>query len=453
MNSTVETGPTRAAPPGAESAQPSASHDAWQGLRLLALYRVLTPLFQAGTMIVVTDQFQLTLSSRPVMILLAIEALLAIATHWRLRLNTRVGAVELQWHATVDIALFTAMLYFTGGPTNPFAPLYVLPVMIVAMALPPRRLWFTAVLTMACYIGLRDFHVPLSHPQGHGEVYKLHEDGMIVNYVLTSAMLVYFSTRLFASLRKHARQAGDAQEAQMRSESVAAIGALAAGSAHELGSPLSTVAIIAAELRHRYPQDDVLQGDVSLIEQQLASCNRILACMANAGDERRAQSANGSQLDEFIESTVRRVQAVNSGATVLTQLDGPRPAPWIAVEESLRQTIANVIHNAVRASPQHVQVAASWTPTRLEVTVTDRGPGFTPEALKTLGKGIARRRSSVGGGMGVGLLLGAETLHRLGGSLSLTNNACGGACVQMQVPLNSLLIDDTTATTHAGPHD
>lgn len=451
MNSTVESKPAPAPAKGQLGAQPPAWQDARQGLRLLALYRVLTPLFQAGTMIVVADQFQVSVSSGPVAFLLVLEMLVAVATYWRLRLDARVSAVELQLQAIADIALFTAMLYFTGGPTNPFAPLYVLPVMIVAMALPPARLWFTAILTMACYIGLRDFHVELSHPQGHGEVYKLHENGMIVNYMLTSAMLVYFSTRLFASLRQHARQAGDAQEAQMRSESVAAIGALAAGSAHELGSPLSTVAIIAAELRHRYPQDEALQGDVSLIEQQVASCNRILARMANAGDERRAQSATGTRLDEFIESTVRRVQAVNSGATVLTQLDGTRPAPWIAVEESLRQTITNVIHNAVRASPQHVQVSASWTPTGLEVTVTDRGPGFTPEALKTLGKGIARRRPSVGGGMGVGLLLGAETLHRLGGSLNLTNNASGGARVQMQVPLDALLIDDTTGTTHAVP--
>jgi two-component system, sensor histidine kinase RegB len=448
MNTLVEIGLARAPSAAPNDSAQAGWQDAWHGLRLLARYRALTPLFQAATMIVVAEQFQVSVSSGPVLALLVLEVLLALATRFRLRMSKPVSAVELQLQASIDIALFTAMLYFTGGPSNPFAPLYVLPVMIVAMALPPRRLWFTAIVTMVCYAGLRWFHVPLSHPQGHGGVYELHENGMIVNYMLTSAMLVYFSTRLFAALRKHARLAADAQEAQMRSEAVAAIGALAAGSAHELGSPLSTVAIIAAELRHRYPHDGDLQGEVRLIEQQLAACNQILARMASVGGERRAQSASGARLDEFVESTVQCVRSTNAGATIITQFDGARPAPSIAVEESLRQTIANVINNAVRVSPQHVHVAVSWTQSRLQLSVTDHGPGFTPTALKTLGKGIARRQGTAGG-MGVGLLLGAETLQRLGGSLTLANNDGPGACVQLQIPLASLLIDNTRAAAHA----
>ncbi len=365
---------------------------------------------------------------------------MAVTTLARLRAGPRVGVAELQLQALLDIMLFTAMLYLTGGSENPFAPLLVLPVMIVSIALPARRLWLMAIFTMVCYAFLREYHLPLSHPQGEGEIYELHEDGMVVNYVFTSAMLVYFSSRLIASLRQHERSAARAQEAQMRSEAVAAIGALAAGSAHELGSPLGTVSIITAELRHRYAADKRLQHDLQLIDQQLQACKDVLLRMADAGDQRRAETVSGTPLDDFILATVQRVQSLNPEATIHTHLDRSTAPPWIAIEETLRHTIANVIQNAVRASPQHVQVDVGWSHDKLTVTVTDRGPGFTPQALETLGKRIDRSQRSRHG-LGVALLLGAETVHRLGGSLDLMNNADGGSRVELWVPMSSLSFD------------
>lgn len=413
--------------------------DALQGLRLLALYRVVTPVFQVITMLVI-DRFSINVMGWPVASMVALEVLVAAATLARLQVGPRVGMVELQLQAVLDISLYAAMLYLTGGSENPFAPLLVLPVMIVSIALPARQLWLMAIFTMACYAMPRYHHLPLSHPQGEGEIYELHEDGMVVNYILTSAMLVYFSSRLIASLRRHGQVAASAQEAQLRGEAVAAIGALAAGSAHELGSPLGTMSIITAELRHRYAADKRLQRDLQLIDRQLQTCTDILLRMADAGDQRRAEAVSGARLDEFILATVNRVQSLKPEATIRTQLDSATEPPWIAIEETLRHTIANVIQNAVRASPQHVQVAVDWSHGQLEVIVTDRGPGFSPEALEILGKRIDRAQRSPYG-LGVALLLGAETLQRLGGSFALMNNADGGARVELRVPLSSLLIN------------
>lgn len=423
-------------------------HDTLQGLKLLALYRLLTPIFQAATMLIVDDQFEVDVWSPAVLFMLVLEAVVAIATLLWLRVNTALSALDLQLQALLDIALFAVMLYLTGGPTNPFAPLFVLPVMIVGMSLSAGRLWFTALSTVACYLVLRDFHLPLSHRLGHAEIDRLHNEGMLVNYVLTSLMLVFFSTRLCRSLRLHAQQIQDAQEAQMRSEAVAAIGALAAASAHELGSPLSTMAVVVAELRHRHPHDEELVRDVDLIQAQLAACNGILAQMASAGDDRRAQSASGAPVDVFIESTLQRVRSTHPQATIVAELDGPRPAPQVVIEESLRQTLSNVLHNAVRASPQHVHVVAIWTEACLEITVRDHGPGFSAQALQVLGKRVVGRgpRQS---GMGMGLLLGAETLHRMGGALHLSNNPDGGARVRLDLPLASILMNDGKAATHA----
>lgn len=434
--------------PTSEPAPATAWHDAEKGLRLLALYRFITPLFQAGTMLIVAEQFKVSVASGPVVAMLMVELLVAVATLARLKLDRKVGALELQLHATVDIGLFTAMLYFTGGTANPFAPLFVLPVMIVSMALPPSRLWLLVVLTMGCYAALREHHVPLSHPQGAGELRRLHENGMIVNYMLSSAMLMLFSTRLVASLRRHAKQACDAREAQMRNEAVATIGGLAAGAAHELASPIGTVAVIASELRHRYPADPHLQDEVKLIESQLLSCKQILARMANAGDVRRAESASAADLDEFIRSTVQCIQAANPGASVEIQFEGARPVPRIVVEDSLRQSLYNIVQNAVWASPQRVQVTATWGRAWFEVTVSDCGPGFSDELLAALGKGLIRSRWPERG-LGMGLLLGAQATQLLGGSLDFKNNATGGARVQLRVPLGALSIDPAPGSPRA----
>ena len=422
-------------------------YDALQGLRLLATFRTVTPIFQTVTLLVVVNKFQIDVPSKPVIYLLMLEVLVATATLLRLRIMPKVTALELLLQVNIDIGMFTVMLYLTGGSTNPFAPLYMLPVMIVAVALPACWVWLTAISTMVWYAVLRDYHAPINHPEGHDQVYHLHENGMIVNYALTAAMLVYFCNRLLASLRRQARLAREAQEAAMRSESVGAIGALAAGTAHELGSPLATVAVIAAELMREYPSDQRLQRDLHLIDQQMQACKKILVKMTNAGDERRAETANGAWLDDFMQATVERLRMLNPGATILARLDEATPPPFIVVEETLRQAIANLIQNAVHVSSQHVEVTAAWSGADLVVTVSDRGPGFDAEALRTLGKQPATGRSE--SGLGLGLLLGAEMLKRLGGSLALANGAAGGASVQLRVPLASLLIDNRGGAAHA----
>jgi two-component system sensor histidine kinase RegB len=427
------------APHGSGADPVAAWQDALQGLRLLALYRLVTPLFQSVTLLLV-DHLELAQPFLPIWLMLGVEVLVAVATVARLHYGPRVGARELQLQALLDITLLAVMLYLTGGSANPFAPLMVLPVMICAIALRPRQLWLMVVLTMVCFAVLREHHVPLSHPQGEGEIYELHEDGMVLSVLLTSVMLVYLSTQLIATLRRHAEDAARAKEAQIRSDAAAAIGALAAGSAHDLGSPLGTMSIVAAELRRHYPADPRLQSDLRLIEEQLQACKEVLCSMADAGDLRRAESLSGARLDEFIRATVQRVQALNPGASIVTRLEGSTPPPHIAVEETLRHTIANVVQNAARVSPQHVEVAASWTHDRLEIVVTDRGPGFTPEALQTLGKRIDRRQRSPYG-LGVALLLGAETMQRLGGSLRLMNGADGGARVELNLPLQALSLE------------
>ena len=239
-----------------------------QGLRLLAFLRVFAPLAQLLTLFVVTAQYEVQVPIGAVLWVLAIEGVVAVATWIRLRRSPRVTSLELFLQAHVDIALFATILYLTGGASNPFAPLFVLPMAVTASALPPRGVWATTVSTMLAYVFLRYNHVPLYHPSGETQVYELHENGMVVNYLFTAALLAFFVNRMHSTLRQHEHLLARARDAQMRNESVVAIGALAAGYAHELSTPLSTVAVVVAELQRERSTDLRLAQDLSVVSHR-----------------------------------------------------------------------------------------------------------------------------------------------------------------------------------------
>jgi len=410
------------------------------GLRLLAYLRIWAPIAQAVTLFVVIDLYGVQMPLAPIVVLLAVEVLLAVATWVYLRNKRQVSAMELTLQAHVDIVLFAVMLYLTGGATNPFAPLFVVPMAVVASTLSQRHVWITAISTMLAYALLRFYHVRLHHPDGQTEVYELHENGMVVNYLFTAALLAIFCSRMRAALSRHERRLADARDAQMRDESVVAIGALAAGYAHELSSPLSAVAVVVDELRRERATDDKLQQDLRIIEGQVGACKQIISNLANAGGQRRAESAGVARLDQFIASIIDKARSLHPQATINVSLDTTTPPPFIAAEETLRQAIANLIANAARASPCQVEVGADWSGAELLVVVRDRGPGFDAEMLRRFSAPI-RPRPSEHGGMGVGLMLSAATLQRLGGRLKLSNEPGGGARAEIHLPLKSITIE------------
>ena len=425
----------------ANTAEPALHPNAaLQGLRMLAILRTFAPIAQALTLLVVANHYHVRVPVAAVAVVIAIEALVAAATWWRVRRATQVSAQELFVQVHVDIVLFTAVLYLTGGTANPFAPLFLVPMAIVLSAMKTDRVWLLTLSTMAAYAILRYWHVPLYHPDGLTEVYALHEDGMVANYLFTAALAAFFGTRMSAATRQHDRMLSDAREAQMRNESVVTLGALAAGYAHELSSPLATMAVVVSELKREQGHDAALLRNLQVIEDQINASKQIISNLACAAGQRRAEAASGARLDQFISALVARAQSLHPGASIGLRLDTVSPAPFVIVEETLRQALTNLIDNAVQASPHHVTLRADWSHAELMVEVHDRGPGFSPEALARLGKQAGTTKAG-NGGLGVGLLLSAAALERLGGRLEFSNDPQGGACARVRMPLSSILIN------------
>jgi two-component system sensor histidine kinase RegB len=253
------------------------------------------------------------------------------------------------------------------------------------------------------------------------------------------------------ALQRHERTRAEAHDAQMRNESVTALGALAAGYAHELSSPLATMAVVVAELKREHAADAKLSKDLKVIDDQLQASKQIVSNLTGAGGQRRAEAATRARLDDFIRSIVERARVRHPGAKIVASLDRATAPPWIVAEETLRQAITNLIDNAVQASPLHAEVHADWSGAELRVTVQDRGTGFNTERLRRVGKCAVATKSAAGGGMGLGLLLSAATLERLGGSLELTNQPNGGARCEICVPLRAIAIQPTGSSDHTAP--
>ena len=224
------------------------------GLRLLALLRTTSPIALAGSMLLVPAQYRDGVSNRSIALLFMVLVVFALFT-WRLVARApRVSQWQLFRHAHLDILALTAMLYMTGGTNNPFAPLFLLlmPVAVTVTALRPSLIWTTFATTLLAYFCVRWSTAPTANNMIGPAWFTLHEDGMLANYVTIATVLVFYLTRTIRAVILREQLLSESRLAQTRSETVVALGALAAGYAHELGTPLGTIAIVVGELKRTH---------------------------------------------------------------------------------------------------------------------------------------------------------------------------------------------------------
>ena len=171
----------------------------------------------------------------------------------RLRRKLPVSSVEFFAQLMVDVFALTALLYFSGGSTNPFISLYLLPLTIAAAALPWAYTWVMAAITISCYTLLLFYYVPLPHDhEEHNSEFNLHVSGMWLAFVLSTVLIAWFVVKMGISIRERDKDLASAREQALRNEQLIALGTLAAGAAHELGTPLATMAIVSGELQDEY---------------------------------------------------------------------------------------------------------------------------------------------------------------------------------------------------------
>jgi two-component system sensor histidine kinase RegB len=370
---------------------------------------------------------------------LTIIFVLALVNFWTWRRLQTAGAIphgEFFTQMLIDVAALTSILYYSGGASNPFAYLFLLPLAISATVLPRRYTWPMAVITAACYSFLLKYRVPLTPFNEPGES-PVHVIGMWVGFVLCVILIAQFVVSMGESLRAQERNLRDARERALRDERVVAVATLAAGAAHELSTPLATMALIAAELAEEYPREQYpeLHQNLDVLRGQIRKCKESLSVISASAGASRADAARPMPVDAFVRSAVAEVRRLRPGVSIKVRSDGERPAPEIIVERTLTQALLNVLHNAVDASPADVRVSCAWDGERVRIEVQDQGPGIS---LKSLQPGRTPAKSTKDKGLGLGLFLTHTALSHLGGDISFGDAPGGGARVTVNLPLARL---------------
>lgn len=367
--------------------------------------------------------------------------LLALAgfSAWRLRQPWPVPEMEMLWHLCADVLLMTALLYFSGGASNPFVTLYLLPVVIAATTLPARRALVLTALAVAGYSLLLFWYVPLAPLEHahHTNSFGLHVAGMWVNFLVCAGLVLWIVARMAHALRERDALLARAREKALRDDKVLSLGLLAAGAAHELATPLSTMSILLKEMETSAARDPALNEDVATLKAQVAHCRAVIKSLAGTAGQATSATAQPLPARRYVEATIERWQLLRPAVPIVTALQRDMDVTEVMADETLAATLTSLLNNAADASPQGVSLSGRCDPAQLIIEILDQGKGIDEEVLRQAGRATITTKPE-GKGLGIGLLLANATIERLGGSIVLMNRREGGSCTRVTVPLTAL---------------
>ncbi len=400
-------------------------------LHRLFLVRLILLAVLASVALIAPAAFGLRFAYAPLLVLLSMMLVLTLLGYLRLRRN--VSEWEVFAHLLADTAALSLAMYFTGGYMNPLISLLLLPLVSAATTLGARYAWALAAITVLAYTVLMDHYQPLQVAGDAANLFSLHLAGMWITFVLSALIVAFFVQRMSASVRARDQALAQTREQMLRQQQVAALGALAAGAAHELGTPLATMAVIARELELDLAQTAASVADVRVLQQQIAACKSIVARLQNRAG---AQTAAAQALDAYVRELVEHWRLIRPSASCRVELQGALPPPCLVADAALGQAIVNLLNNAADASAEPIVLEASWTAQSVTIAVKDRGPGVARELLLKLGREPVTTKSL--GHSGLGLVLARTTADHFGGELSLCNEPSGGLVARLSVPLAAL---------------
>ncbi|MFT5035604.1 MAG: two-component system sensor histidine kinase RegB [Litorivivens sp.] len=410
-------------------------------LQLVQL-RWLAVVGQLATILGVQFGLDAELPLTEMLLLVATLSLFNLAS-W-LRYRTAAGEIangELFTGLLVDVALLSALLYYSGGIANPFIFLYLLQVAVGAVLLKPRYIWTMVVLTSACFMVLTRWHLPLILPQLVGPTLSLHYiGGLMVCFALNAALLVIFIHRIGSNLRQRDARLADLRQRAAEEEHIVRMGLLATGAAHELGTPLATLAVILGDWSHSAPlaKDPVLLDEIKLMQLQLQRCKTIVSGILMSAGEARGEAPVATTLHLFLDQLVEEWRSAQPTQRLDYQRNDWLDRPIVS-DSALKQMVRNVLDNGIDAAPlMPLQLRVDCTDNWLTLCIRDAGPGFSPDILANFAKPYYSTKGRTGSGLG--LFLSVNVARTLGGKIEARNLAGGGAEVVIKLPLAALTL-------------
>ena len=409
---------------------------AWRGLRLdtITAFRWVGVVGQTLVLLVVGLAFDFRAPFLPCAILIGFSA----AVNLGVVLSGRRGRIasndEAAVHLSFDVLQLSGVLFLTGGVANPFALLLIAPVTLAASSLPSRHAAVLAGMSIACAVTLAFWFWPL--PWTAGQSFSPPLIFRLAAAIAIAAAVAFTSGYAWLAARQSARMelALHVTEAVLaREQRLSALGGLAAAAAHELGTPLATIAVVAKELSREGPSESV-RDDARLLLSQTDRCREILRRLTEepeAEDAVHARMSLVQLLNEVIEPHLNapvRVEAVVTGAPGVG-------APHVRRMPEVLRAMTSLVDNAVDFAASDVLITARFDQEMVSVEVRDDGPGFSPDILGKLGQPYVTSRPAGEGsrsehaGMGLGFFIAKTLLERTGAQVEFNNGKGGGAVV------------------------
>lgn len=403
-----------------------------RNLRRLLTIRVIVLIFQVAALLYARFGLNLALNYPLMVGILLVLAIVNAGLYLRLQAQPNFDVRELFVHLLIDILGLTLLLYFTGGANNPFVSYFLVPITIAAATLGWHYTSALVALTLLCYTLLLFFFEPLPaflptattvatdssmHGMDHGSsgsTISLHIVGMWFNFVVSAGLITWFVLKMAAENRAQEARLSRYREDTLRDEQILALATQAAGTAHALGTPLGTMAVLLKDLQLEHGANADLQQDLQVLQQQVTACRTALLTLVDKADLKN-QQPKAIRLRAFMQSVLEQWQLLRPEVTCeVTIQAGDDPSIWF--DATLQQALINMLNNSADASAERLECELAWNLESWFLKIRDFGEGVHPELAKHLG---TRINSTKANGLGVGLVLSQATVNRLGGRVSL----------------------------------
>ncbi|WP_442109454.1 ATP-binding protein [Pseudomonas sp. NUPR-001] len=399
-----------------------------QNLWRLTFIRILVLAAQAGSVGVAYWTELLPLPWLSLVITLGLSSLLCAFTALRLRLSLPVTEMEYALQLACDLLIHSALLYYSGGSTNPFVSYYLVPLAIAAVTLPWVYSLILSGIALAAYSLLLVQFYPLeTFPMARE---KMQVYGMWLSIALAAAVITFFAAKMAEELRRQEQLRAERREEGLRDEQLLAVATQAAGAAHELGTPLATMSVLIKEMRQDH-SDPLLQEDLAVLQDQVKLCKETLQNLVRAAEANRRMAVENQEVTAWLDEALNRWHLMRPEASYRFQRLGQGSVPRLAPPPDLTQALLNLLNNAADACPDDLEVRLDWDAHDMVISIRDHGPGVPAAIAEAIGKPFFTTK---GKGFGLGLFLSKASVTRAGGSVKLYSHEEGGTLTELRLP-------------------
>lgn len=398
-------------------------------LHTLVLLRWLAVAGQAGALFVVEVVLGFPLPMVAIIIPIAASILLNVVLQAAYPSSKRLSDREAGLYLAYDILQLAALLYLTGGLQNPFSFLILVPVTISATILELGLTIGLGALAFACITILSVQHLPLpwlGQPFDLDPVYMI---GIWASLSLGMVFIVTYAWRVAAEARRLSSAVAATRDALAKEQQLSALGTLAAAAAHELGTPLATIAVVVRELADELeggPHDE----DLAILRSQTKRCRDILSRLSRRPEDMQDQTFSVLGISALVEAAAGPHLRRQLGFQIESVGEGPEPQVQRSPE--IIHGLGNLVENAMRFAREQVVITIDWDPQEIVVAVSDDGPGFPAEILESLGEPYVTTRK--GEGLGLGVFIAKTLIEHSGGRIGFFNRVGRGAEVAIRWP-------------------